>query len=226
MGFIICKSLCNSRKRKNLTLVMSEPIAKEEFGAVFAQQISFYNVENRNNSDIDNELKHRNEICIKTEEDEIKSKEIEIDKELLSFAGKTYHCTQWEKPLSKNRLVGKSHQCSQCNKEFSTNGDLIEHKKTHTGEKNYQCGHYDMGLLHTYVIEHQRKHAEEIPYQCNQFEKAFSDKRDIIEHQVTHNREKPYQCSQCDKAFSQNGNLLNHQRTHTGDKPYQCSQCN
>ncbi|CAL4101703.1 unnamed protein product, partial [Meganyctiphanes norvegica] len=97
---------------------------------------------------------------------------IEVHEELLDFAEKKY-------------LV----------KHEPLHGDDKLHQRTHSGEKKYQCSHYD---------------------------NVFSTNSYLMEHLRTHTGEKPYKCSQCNMAFLHKSNLIQHLRTHTGEKPYQC----
>ncbi|GBN50971.1 Zinc finger protein 572, partial [Araneus ventricosus] len=88
--------------------------------------------------------------------------------------------------------------CPECGKSVKCKSHLVEHYRTHTGEK---------------------------PFPCDKCDKRFSTKYALTTHLRTHTREKPYSCDQCDKSFSQKRSLDRHSRTHTGERPYKCPMC-
>ncbi|XP_064602146.1 zinc finger protein 84-like [Liolophura sinensis] len=90
-------------------------------------------------------------------------------------------------------------ECHTCGKQLASNASLIDHHRTHTGER---------------------------PYACTICNKRFTQKAHLIIHKRTHTGEKPYACSICHKRFAQSSHLKNHKRIHTGEKAYLCSICN
>lgn len=79
--------------------------------------------------------------------------------------------------------------CQDCQKGFQVNRHLVEHVRSHTGEKPYPCMH------------------------CN---KAFALKRTLIVHTRIHTGHRPWVCENCGKRFTTSGRLKEHIRIHTG----------
>ncbi|GBN41031.1 Zinc finger protein 84 [Araneus ventricosus] len=88
--------------------------------------------------------------------------------------------------------------CPDCGKSVKWKSHLVEHYRTHTGEK---------------------------PFPCDKCDKRFSQKCNLNTHRRTHTGKKPYSCNQCDKSFSSKEKLNNHRRIHTGERPYKCPIC-
>ncbi|GBN93298.1 Zinc finger protein 467, partial [Araneus ventricosus] len=78
--------------------------------------------------------------------------------------------------------------CPECGKSVKWKSHLVEHYRTHTGEK---------------------------PFPCDKCDKRFSTKYALTTHLRTHTGEKPFPCDKCDKCFSAKCNLTTHLRTHT-----------
>ncbi|XP_045606090.1 zinc finger and BTB domain-containing protein 7A isoform X4 [Procambarus clarkii] len=86
----------------------------------------------------------------------------------------------------------KWHQCPYCSYSTPRKTHLIDHIRTHTGEKPYVC-----------------------PY-CPS---RFVQKGTLNSHIRTHTGEKPFMCPLCPQSFAQKTNLRSHLCTHMGKMP-------
>ncbi|KAJ4439525.1 hypothetical protein ANN_07649 [Periplaneta americana] len=60
-----------------------------------------------------------------------------------------------------HRSEVKPHQCQQCLKSFSSNHQLVQHIRVHTGEKPYKCSYCDRRFKQlSHVQQHTRLHTE------------------------------------------------------------------
>ena len=148
-----------------------------------------------------------------------------------------------------------SHQCEVCQNKFYFKKHLVNHIRTHTGEKPYVCSTCDKKFARKETLQrHQATHSDERKfkckicpderyfkskgeltnhlryhyepsYQCEVCQKQFHFKKDLVNHIRTHTGEKPYVCSTCDKRFSQKQTLQNHQATHSDERKFKCEIC-
>ncbi|KAK0095896.1 hypothetical protein PV326_007103 [Microctonus aethiopoides] len=57
----------------------------------------------------------------------------------------------------------KPHQCQQCLKSFSSNHQLVQHIRVHTGEKPYKCSYCDRRFKQlSHVQQHTRLHTANV----------------------------------------------------------------
>ncbi|XP_041665267.1 zinc finger protein 2 homolog isoform X1 [Cheilinus undulatus] len=96
--------------------------------------------------------------------------------------------------IEDNRLDNdsKSHRCPDCGKNFNQEGHLIDHMRTHTGEK---------------------------PFICPECGERFTQQDCMTKHMRIHSEEKPFGCSECGKRFGIKTKLIQHMRGHTEETP-------
>lgn len=136
--------------------------------------------------------------------------------------------------IIEKRLAKKKYQykfegiCQYCGKFFTHRGSFREHKRTHTGERPYECDicHRRFALPKT-LQSHYHIHTGEKPFQCDLCGLAFRQRMLLKVHKVNHHSEgaRPHQCEYCPKSFAMRGTLNAHTRIHTGETRYECAQC-
>ncbi|XP_024941040.1 uncharacterized protein LOC107268009 isoform X3 [Cephus cinctus] len=125
--------------------------------------------------------------------------------------------------ISGNEI--KPHQCQQCLKSFSSNHQLVQHIRVHTGEKPYKCSYCDRRFKQlSHVQQHTRLHTGGF---------VLDNRASCLASQQTRTCERPYKCHlpDCGRAFIQLSNLQQHLRNHDAqverakNRPFHCSIC-
>ncbi|UYV65808.1 ZNF76 [Cordylochernes scorpioides] len=103
-----------------------------------------------------------------------------------------------------NKGLGKSGEqmltCQYCDQQVKFKSHLIDHEKTHTGEREFMCDWKGCNF---------RSHR----------------KFNVAQHKVTHTEEKPFTCDHCTYRSAHKTHLRVHMRKHTNSKPYICDIC-
>ncbi|KAJ1079777.1 hypothetical protein NDU88_000014 [Pleurodeles waltl] len=119
----------------------------------------------------------------------------------------------------ETQLNGGLFPCTECDKSFNRKGNLIKHKRIHTGIRPYQCTECEKSFSRKeHLIVHKRTHSGVRPYCCSICGKSFTQTGVLIRHHRTHTQERPHQCPECDKRFSLKGNLIKHMKTHNHNR--------
>ncbi|XP_039233058.1 uncharacterized protein LOC6523723 isoform X4 [Drosophila yakuba] len=132
----------------------------------------------------------------------------------------------------------KPHQCQQCMKSFSSNHQLVQHIRVHTGEKPYKCSYCDRRFKQlSHVQQHTRLHTGERPYKCHLPDcgRAFIQLSNLQQHlrnhdaQVERAKNRPFHCNICGKGFATESSLRTHTSKHAaligGPNATSCPVC-
>ena len=117
------------------------------------------------------------------------------------------------------------HYCQQCNYATPKKSHLVNHSRTHSGERLFECGICDKtfsekGNLSKHLLTHQ-----EGRFECDQCDYKATQKGHLVLHLLTHSGVKPHKCDRCGYSTTTKGNLVIHQRKHTGERPFPCTDC-
>ena len=118
----------------------------------------------------------------------------------------------------------QTYECEVCSLKCSSDGQLKEHMKNHTGERPYSCDICDKTFkLHKHLRRHLKSHNED-SHSCEQCRKLFASRDNLKRHiAVVHNEErKPQKCDECNKEIF---SLKKHMQRFHNPKIFPCKIC-
>ncbi|KAI4455324.1 finger putative transcription factor family-related [Holotrichia oblita] len=151
-------------------------------------------------------------------------------------SNETDNCTICAKPVRniKKHMATThfaKHVCDVCGLKCASNGSLVEHMRTHTGDRPFKCemcgkGFAQKGTLNVHI---KSRHTGEKVHVCETCGKAFTTSAELRKHGLVHvtEFEKTFICDVegCGKAFRTKQGRRDHMKRHNPDKKHKCTIC-
>ncbi|XP_050073404.1 uncharacterized protein LOC126561328 [Anopheles maculipalpis] len=153
---------------------------------------------------------------------------LENKTEPCSICQQPYTKTSMRRHMETHTKERMAYSCGICNKRFTTNWNLKQHKWTHANPtmKPFQCTYCPSAFVReSDFVTHVNAHRSIRPYTCNHCGSQFIRKYNWIRHTREHEIDKGHRCDVCGRQFHRKYYLTEHKRIHTGERPFACNIC-
>ncbi|XP_049287489.1 uncharacterized protein LOC125765968 [Anopheles funestus] len=153
---------------------------------------------------------------------------LENKTEPCSICQQPYTKTSMRRHMETHTKERMAFACGICNKRFTTNWNLKQHKWTHANPtmKPFQCTYCPSAFVReSDFVTHVNAHRSIRPYTCNHCGSQFIRKYNWIRHTREHEIDKGHRCDVCGRQFHRKYYLTEHKRIHTGERPFACNIC-
>ncbi|XP_014369412.2 gastrula zinc finger protein XlCGF57.1, partial [Papilio machaon] len=148
-------------------------------------------------------------------------------------SNRRYHCTKcsYATPHSQTLINhmrthnGERPYNCDCGKSFTQSSSLAAHKKTHSSITFFTCSVCGKQFKHAFSLK-KHLHVHEIAqFSCDICNKLLKSKQSLQAHMQRHYNIHNYSCEDCGSTFVTSSELINHKKKHNVKKNVECHLC-